>query len=89
MIIVKSIEVKNRLGIHARAAARIVETASRFRARIILEYEGQEVNGKSILGILTLACPRGGRISVRAQGADAQEAVEALTALFEERFGED
>ncbi|MCX7634328.1 MAG: HPr family phosphocarrier protein [Syntrophales bacterium] len=89
MVSVRSFEVRNRLGIHARVAAKIVETVARFRAKIVLEYEGQEVNAKSILGILTLACPMGAHVSVRAQGPDAEEALDALATLFAERFGED
>ena len=66
--------IKNRLGLHARAAAQMVKTANRFRAEIIIEKEGIEVNGKSIMGLLMLAAPQGSRISVSAEGADAEEA---------------
>jgi len=82
-------EVRNKLGIHARVAAKLVALASRYRSRIYLEYEGQEVNGKSLLGILTLACGMGGWINVRAEGADAGKALADLERLFADKFGED
>lgn len=87
--IVKNFEIKNRLGIHARAAAQLVKISSRFESQIFIEKDGQEVNAKSLLGILTLACPRGSWISIRAQGTDAQKAVDALGKLIDEKFGED
>jgi phosphocarrier protein len=70
-------------------AAKLVASSSRFKSRIFLEYDGQEVNGKSLLGILTLACSRGGFITVKAEGSDAAEALTALESLFAEKFGED
>jgi phosphocarrier protein len=89
MLIVKSFEIKNKLGLHARAAAKIVNTSGQYAARIFLERDGVEVNGKSILGILGLACPRGSFISVRAEGADAADAMDALGKLMDDKFGED
>jgi phosphocarrier protein HPr len=86
---IKSFEVKNKLGIHARVAAKLVAASSRFKSRIFLECDGQEVNGKSLLGILTLACSRGGFITVKVEGSDAVEALAALECLFAEKFGED
>ena len=86
---IKNFEVKNKLGIHARVAAKLVATSSRFKSRIFLECDGQEVNGKSLLGILTLACSRGGFITVKVEGSDAVEALAALECLFTEKFGED
>jgi len=88
MVEIRTFEITNRLGIHARVAAKLVETASRFRAEIFLEKDGVEVNGRSILGILTLFCPRGSRLTIRAEGADAGEAMEALAGLIAEKFGE-
>lgn len=81
--------IKNRLGLHARAAAQLVKTANRFRSEILVEKEGTEVNGKSIMGILMLAAPQGSRISVTASGEDAAEAMEAVGQLIENGFGED
>ncbi len=85
----RTFEVKNKLGIHARVAAKLVAVANRYRSRIYLEHEGQEVNGKSLLGILTLACGMGGWISVKAEGSDAGKALADLERLFAEKFGED
>jgi phosphocarrier protein len=89
MIVIRTLEVRNKLGLHARAAAKLVTAAGRFRAKIAFEKDGNEVNAKSLLGILTLACPRGSFLTVRAEGVDAAEAVDALARLFEERFGEE
>jgi len=89
MLIIKSFEIKNKLGLHARAAAKIVNTSSQYEAAIFLERDGVEANGKSILGILGLACPKGSFVSVKAEGHDAADAVEALGKLMDDKFGED
>lgn len=81
--------VVNRLGLHARAAVRLVLLANRYRSEVLLSREGQEVNGKSIMGVLTLAAAKGSRIRVRAEGPDEDEAMDALEALFGSGFGED
>lgn len=86
--VIKSFQIKNKLGIHARAAAQIVKVCSQFESQIYLERDGQQVNAKSLLGILTLACPKGSWISVRANGVDAQESVDALGTLIDGKFGE-
>jgi phosphocarrier protein len=88
MDVVKTFTVTNELGIHARSAAMIVEMSNRFKAKIFLEKDGREVNGKSILGILTLGCPKGSRLTVRAEGVDARGAVQALGDLIDNKFGE-
>ena len=88
MVEIRTFEITNRLGIHARVAAKLVETASRFRAEIILEKDGVEVSGRSILSILTLFCPQGSRLTIRAEGADAGEAMNAFGRLIEGKFGE-
>jgi phosphocarrier protein HPr len=88
MVAINTFEITNRLGIHARVAAKIVETAGRFRAEIFLEKDGVEVNGRSILGILALFCPQGSRLTIRAEGVDAQEAMAAFARLIDEKFGE-
>ena len=67
----KTFKLKNKLGLHARAAASFVRIAQKYKAEILIERNGQTVNGKSILGILTLACPMGGMITVTANGAAA------------------
>jgi phosphocarrier protein HPr len=89
MVKVKSFEVLNRLGIHARVAAKLVHTANQYKSKVILEANGQEVNAKSILGILTLSCPQGSYITVQADGPDAEEAIVAFGNLFADKFGED
>ena len=88
-MIIKSFEIKNKLGLHARAAAKIVNISSQYEAKIFFERDGVEVNGRSILGILGLACPKGSFISVKADGPDAAAAVEALEKLLDDKFGED
>jgi phosphocarrier protein HPr len=88
MVEKRTFEITNRLGIHARVAAKLVETAQRFQSGITLEKDGVEVDGRSILGILTLDCPQGSRLTVRIEGVDAGEAIEAFTRLIEEKFGE-
>ncbi len=82
------VEVRNRLGLHARAAARFVHAANRFRARVSVSRGGRTTDGKSILGILLLAAAQGTRLELRAEGEDAAEAVAALVALVEGGFGE-
>ena len=88
MIAIRTVKITNRLGIHARAAAKLVEAARRFQADIFLEKDGLEVNGRSILGILTLFCPPGSQVTIRAEGADAEAALEAIAKLIGEKFGE-
>jgi phosphocarrier protein HPr len=84
----KEFIIKNRLGLHARAAAQLVQTSNRFRSEIVIEKEGLEVNGKSIMGILMLAAPMGSRIGVRADGEDADAAMTAIGRLIDDGFGE-
>jgi phosphocarrier protein len=86
---IKTFEIKNKLGLHARVAAKLVQVATRFKSRIYFEKDGWEVNGRSLLGILTLDCPQGGRLIVRAEGMDAIEAIAALSQLIENKFDEE
>ena len=88
MVEIRTFEITNKLGIHARVAAKLVETASRFQAETFLEKDGVEVNGRSILGILTLYCPQGSRLTIRAEGVDSGEAIAAFAGLIEAKFGE-
>ena len=81
-------EVENELGLHARAAAKLVRIASRYRAEIEIEKEGQRANAKSIMGVLLLCCEKGSSLRVRASGEDAREAISAIGQLIAERFGE-
>lgn len=78
----------NVLGLHARAAARWVQVASRFQSRLTLSKDGRTVDAKSILGVLMLAASQGERLILSAEGPDAEPAVDALTALVRSRFGE-
>ncbi len=80
--------ISNRLGLHARAAARFVQTANRFRSKVTLTRDGRSMDGKSILGILLLAASQGTALELGADGADENAAVDALAALVESGFGE-
>jgi phosphocarrier protein len=86
---VQTFTIKNRLGLHARAAALLVKTANRFSSEIIIEKDGIEVNGKSIMGILMLAAAKGSKITLKAEGKDAAEAIQSLGKLIENKFGEE
>lgn len=88
-MIKKEYAIRNRLGLHARAAAQLVKTANRFRSDIIIEKEGMEVNDKSIMGLLMLAAPQGSRIGVSASGEDAEAAMTAIGNLIDDGFGEE
>ena len=81
--------IRNRLGLHARAAARFVETANRFRSRISASRDGRTMDGKSILGMLLLAASLGTVLELSAEGDDAEEALAALCALVEGGLGEE
>ena len=88
-MISRSVTVANRLGLHARAAARFVHVASRFQAQIQVTRGSQTMDGKSIMGILLLAAATGTVLTVSADGEDEQAAVDALCGLVEAGFGED
>lgn len=81
--------IDNKLGLHARAAAKVVHTASGFEAEVFIGTDEEIVNAKSILGLLTLAATKGTPLMVRAEGPDEGEAVIALVELIRGRFGED
>ena len=87
-MIAKEVEIKNKLGLHARAAAKLVHTAARFKSSIKIRKGEEEVDAKSILGILLLAAGRGSVITVRAEGEDEAEAVEAIEKLIDAKFDE-
>ena len=80
--------IVNTLGLHARAAAQLVQTANRFHCAVLVEKDGIEVNGKSIMGVLTLAAAKATQIVVRCDGDDADEAMGSLAAIIENGFGE-
>jgi phosphocarrier protein len=85
----EQVMITNKLGLHARAAAKLVHTASAYEAEIYVGTENEEVNAKSILGILTLAATKGTPLNVRADGSDEAEAVRAIVQLFADKFGEE
>ena len=87
-MIEREVEIVNRLGLHARAAAKLVHTAGRFRSRVTLLWNGEQVDGKSILGILLMAAAQGTKLGLRCEGDDEIAAAAAVEALFADRFGE-
>jgi phosphocarrier protein len=87
-MIARDVLIRNKLGLHARAAVKFVNTANRFEAEVRIEKDGSDIDGKSILGILTLAATQGSTIALRVDGSDEAAAVQALVDLIEGRFGE-
>ena len=85
----RELKVSNRLGLHARAAAKLVQLLSGFKSQVTLTARGREVNAKSIMGVLLLAAAPGATLVVRIDGEDEQEAMDAAADLFERRFDED
>lgn len=85
----KELIVQNKLGIHARPAAMFVKTASRFTSEIMVEKDGETVNGKSIMGLMMLAAGPGCKLTLHATGADAQNAVSEIEELLKRKFDED
>ncbi len=84
----RDLAVVNRLGLHARAAAKIVQCLNGYAARVTFAFRGREVNAKSIMGLMLLAAPQGSVVRVTADGDGADAALDALSALFADRFGE-
>lgn len=84
----KDIDIVNKLGLHLRAAAQFIQTANRFKSDVTVTKDGRSVNGKSIMGVMTLVAVKGSKIAVEAKGEDAQACLEALDALAANRFGE-
>jgi phosphocarrier protein len=85
----KDITIVNRLGLHARPAAMFVRISSRYRAEVWVSKEGEEVNGKSIMGLMMLAAGQGSKLRIRCEGADADKAIEELEELIKAKFNED
>ena len=85
----KEITILNRLGVHARPSAMFVRAASRFRCEVWVSKDGEEINGKSIMGLMMLAAGQGSKLRVRAEGPDAAEAMREIEALIESRFNEE
>ena len=84
----REVRIENRNGLHARPAAEIVKAASRFRSEVTIRRDDMEVNGKSIMGVMMLAAEYGTTLWLRANGEDAEQAVDAIAALVASRFGE-
>jgi phosphocarrier protein len=84
----RTVTIINKLGLHARAAAKFVTTAASFSSNVELSKEGQQVNGKSIMGVMMLAASRGTELVIMVQGTDEVEAADSLVHLVEDRFGE-
>ena len=84
-----TIRITNKRGLHARASAKIVEAAARFQSEIVVTKDGQSVNARSIMGLMMLAASMGTEIEVTADGPDAAEAMTAIVALAEAKFGEE
>ena len=85
----RAVRIQNRLGLHARAAALFVQTATRYRSDVTLEKDGVEVNGKSIMGLMMLAAAKGSEVIVRASGPDERDALETIAALIMDKFHEE
>jgi phosphocarrier protein HPr len=87
-MIKKEVEIINKLGLHARASAKLTQTATRFSCEINLSRNGRRVNAKSIMGVMMLAAAKGSQIVIETDGADEADAMKALTELIADYFGE-
>jgi phosphocarrier protein HPr len=88
-LVEKKVQITNRLGLHARPAALVVQRANKFKSEITLQKEDLEVNAKSILSVMALAAEMGSMVIIKAEGEDETAAVEELAKLFEQKFGEE
>ena len=84
----KTLEIVNKLGLHARASAKLTQTAARFASGVFISRNGRRVNAKSIMGVMMLAAGKGATIEVETEGADEAEALAAIEALIADKFGE-
>jgi phosphocarrier protein HPr len=84
----REIQIINKLGLHARASAKLTQTASQYASEVWLARNGRRVNGKSIMGVMMLAASKGSQIRIETIGADEEVAMNALVALIEDKFGE-
>jgi phosphocarrier protein len=84
----KTIKIQNELGLHARAATKLVQLASKYPCELTITKDGHEVNGKSIMGVLMLVASKGTTVTLRARGDKSQEAIDAIAALIDDKFGE-
>ena len=88
-MIERETEIVNRLGLHARAAAKLVHTAGAFQSRVMISKDGEDVDAKSILGVLLMAAGQGTKITIRCDGKDEEAAMKAVTGLIANRFDEE
>ncbi len=89
MIIEEEVEVINKMGLHARAAAKLVQLTNRFKSDIIISLNDLQINGKSIMGIMLLAATKGTKLNISINGDDAEEMMKSIKELFENKFGEE
>jgi len=87
-VIVQEVIIRNSAGLHTRPAAAVVKLASKFKSEFFIEMEGSEINAKSIIGVMSLAAPKGSRMVLRLEGDDEIEAARQLIEFFEQGFGE-
>ncbi|MCF8216570.1 MAG: HPr family phosphocarrier protein [Chlorobium sp.] len=87
-MIVQEVIVTNNAGLHTRPAAAVVKLASRFKSEFFIEMQGVEINAKSIIGVMSLAAPKGTKLTLKLEGEDAEEAARQLVEFFEQGFGE-
>jgi len=88
-MLTREVQILNQLGLHARASAKLTQTAGRFAAEIWLARDGRRVNGKSIMGVMMLAAAKGTTLKLEVDGPDGEEAMAALTTLIADKFGEE
>ncbi len=88
MIVERTLTIRNEFGIHARSAAMIVRAVEHCQSNVFLERDGTRVDARSLLDILTLACPKGSQVVISAEGDDAREVVERIAKLVDDKFGE-
>lgn len=84
----RDVEIVNRLGLHARASAKLTQTAAKFSSDVFMTRNGRRINAKSIMGVMMLAAPKGSLVTLEVSGADEADAMAALVKLIAERFGE-
>jgi phosphocarrier protein len=87
-VIKRAVKVTNKLGLHARASAKLTQLASRFQSAVWIERNGRRVNAKSIMGVMMLAAGMGATVELETEGADEQSAIDEIEALFNDKFGE-
>lgn len=89
MVVESTLEIVNKAGLHARASTRFVQLANRYKSDVFVTKDDQEVNGKSIMGVLLLVAAKGSQITIRCDGDDAKTCLQALSELVREGFGEE